>query len=133
MSGGGRQHTTAHDGPCRTEERDQMESTGLTELAARLLGEARTAHSRRAAESVRAGRGHALRQTVIALAAGAELAEHESPGEATLQVLHGRVWLTAGPADWTGGPGDLVVIPPERHALVAVEESVVLLTVVKPA
>jgi|SRR3954447_8661547 quercetin dioxygenase-like cupin family protein len=110
-----------------------MESTGLTELAERLLADARTAHSGRAAETVHGGRHHALRQTVIALAANAELSEHESPGEATLQVLRGRVSMTAGSGDWIGGPGDLAVIPPERHALTAHEESVVLLTVVKPA
>ena len=41
------------------------------------------------------GHEHALRQTLIALTAGSGLAEHNSPGEATLQVLCGRVRLTA--------------------------------------
>jgi quercetin dioxygenase-like cupin family protein len=36
---------------------------------------------------------HELRQTVIALRAGEELSEQENPGEATLQVLRGRVLL----------------------------------------
>jgi quercetin dioxygenase-like cupin family protein len=36
-----------------------------------------------------------LRQTVLALAAGVRLAEHEALGAATLQVLRGRVRLTA--------------------------------------
>ena len=40
------------------------------------------------------GHDHRLRQTLIALTAGQELAEHESPGEATLYVLAGAVRLT---------------------------------------
>lgn len=36
-----------------------------------------------------------LRQTMVAHRAGSELHEHENPGEATVQVLHGRVTLIA--------------------------------------
>ena len=61
------------------------------------------------------------------------LDEHENPGEATLQVLHGRVTLVAGENRWNGSPGDLMFIPDSRHALEAVEDSVVLLTVAKTA
>ena len=71
-------------------------------------------------------------ETVIALLSGHELAEHESPGEATLQVLHGRVSLSAEPDSWEGSTGDHVVIPRRRHTLTALEDAVVLLTVVKP-
>jgi quercetin dioxygenase-like cupin family protein len=39
--------------------------------------------------------------------------------------------MTAGAEEWAGEVGDLVVIPPARHALEADEDSVVLLTVVK--
>ena len=85
----------------------------------------------RAAETVFGGHEQALRQTVIALSAGTSLDEHESPGEATLQVLSGRVRLTAGDDGWDGRTGDLLLIPPTRHALRADEDSVVLLTVVK--
>lgn len=38
--------------------------------------------------------------------------------------------MTAGEQSWDGGMGDYVIIPPERHALTAVEDSVVLLSVV---
>jgi quercetin dioxygenase-like cupin family protein len=48
-------------------------------------------------------------------------------------VLRGAVRLTADSGEWTGIPGQLVVIPPERHGLTADEDSVVLLTVVKDA
>jgi quercetin dioxygenase-like cupin family protein len=68
---------------------------------------------------------------VVALASGRELGEHDSPGEATLQVLRGRVRLTAGDDAWEGGTGDYVTIPPRRHALLSLEDSVVMLTVVK--
>ena len=54
-----------------------------------------------------------------------------APGEATLQVLQGHVRLTAGDDAWDGKAGDYVAIPPERHALHAVEDSVVMLTVLK--
>jgi quercetin dioxygenase-like cupin family protein len=110
-----------------------MEATTLTQLGDQLLVQAREQHSGRAAATVHGGRHHSLRQTVIALTAGSELAEHESPGEATLHVLRGGVRLTAESGDGTGSTGDLLVIPPERHALSADEDSVVLLTVVKPA
>jgi quercetin dioxygenase-like cupin family protein len=108
-----------------------MESTSLAQLTEQLLGEARAAHSGRAAATLHGGRHHALRQTVIALTSGSSLSEHESPGEATLQVLGGRVRMSAGAEEWAGEVGDLVVIPPARHALEADEDSVVLLTVVK--
>ena len=68
---------------------------------------------------------------MIALLAGQSLEEHESPGEATLQVLRGRVRLVAGEASQDLETGRLAAIPPARHALEAPEDSVVLLTVVK--
>ena len=77
------------------------------------------------------GHQHQLRQTLIALRAGEELSEHENPGEATLQVLQGRVLLKAGEVSWNGSAGDLMTVPDGLHSLDAVEDSVVLLTVVK--
>ena len=76
-----------------------------------------------------AGKPDALRQTLVALASGHELAEHNSPGEATLQVLRGHVRLIAGDDTWDGAAGDQITIPPVRHALEALEDSAVLLTV----
>jgi quercetin dioxygenase-like cupin family protein len=102
----------------------------LPGLAEEHLRTARSASSGRSAHTVHGGHEHALRQTLVALAAGRELSEHESPDEATLQVLHGRVRLEAGDAAWEGRPGELVVIPADRHSLAALEDAVVLLTVV---
>ena len=106
-----------------------MESVSLNSVADEQLGLAREAHSGRAAHTVHGGVGHFLRQTVIALTGGTGLAEHESPGEATLQVLRGRVRLTTAGDTWAGAAGDLLVVPQERHGLHADEDAVVLLTV----
>ncbi len=108
-----------------------MEKISLTGMAAEKLVEAQQSHSGRAAHTIHGGHTHELRQTVVALLAGHELAEHESPGEATLQVLRGHVRLNAGDQFWDGETGDYVAIPAQRHALQAVEDSVVLLTVLK--
>jgi quercetin dioxygenase-like cupin family protein len=106
-----------------------MNGISLTRLGEEQLEAARSAPAGRAAHTVHGGHDHMLRQTVIALTSGAELAEHNSPGQATLQVLRGRVRVSAGADSWAGGSGDLLVIPRERHSLHADEESVVLLTV----
>jgi len=87
--------------------------------------------SGRAAETVYGGHEKTLRQTVIGMVAGAELTEHENPGEATVLVLTGRVQLKSGETSWDGRDGDLLVVPDARHSLLAVEESAVLLTVAK--
>ena len=106
-----------------------MEAISLDTLAAEHLETARNAHSGRSAHTVHGGHDHFLRQTIIALAAGHELSEHESPGEATLQVLQGHVRLRVGEDSVEGKAGQLLVIPPARHSLEAVEDSAVLLTV----
>lgn len=106
-----------------------MTDVNLPALVEELLGEARNAGSGRAARTVRGHSDHRLRHTVIALRAGSELSDHESPGEATLQVLAGSVRLTSPDGAWSGGPGALTDIPPVRHGLVADEDAAVLLTV----
>ena len=108
-----------------------MQKESLTALLRHQLDIARNSSSGRSAHTVYGGHEHALRQTLIALRAGTNLDEHESPGEATVQVLHGRVTLVAGGDRWNGSPGDLLLLPDRRHALEAVEDSVVLLTVAK--
>lgn len=106
-----------------------MDSTDLADLIDDLTARARDASSGRAARTIRGGHENALRETVIALRAGHELAEHESPHEATLQVLRGRVRLVAGADSWEGASGDHFTVPTQRHSLEAIEDAVVLLTV----
>ena len=103
----------------------------LSETAERLLGEAHAAKSGRAALTLVGGSGHVLRQTVIALQRGEELAEHASPGEATLLVLLGSVELRAGEVVHVGSAGELLAIPPCPHSLLAAEDAAVLLTVAR--
>ena len=115
-----------------------MQKLSLDALARELLsratdgGTSGPAGGSRAAQTVVGGHEKALRQTVIALAKDAALAEHASPGEATRYVLRGRVTLAAGTESWEGREGDLLIIPDAPHSLTALAHSAVLLTVVKP-
>jgi len=110
-----------------------MQKTSLTALARHELRHALSASNGRSASTVFGGHEHQLRQTLIALRAGEGLSEHENPGEATIQVLVGRVLLRAGEVTWNGSPGDLMIVPDRTHSLDSVEDSVILLTVVKKA
>ena len=106
-----------------------MDSTSLPRLVTEHLAKAESSSAGRSAHTVYGGQEHSLRQTLIALAEGRGLDDHESPGEATLQVLQGRVTLGTADRTWEGSAGDHLVIPLERHDLRALEPSAVLLTV----
>ena len=67
----------------------------LDALARELLEAAVRAPAGRAARTAVGGHDTVLRQTLVALCAGHELAEHDNLDEATVQVLHGRVRLVA--------------------------------------
>lgn len=108
-----------------------MQKASLVALSRVELATAIGARSGHSARTVYGGHEHILRQTVIALRAGAIMGEHENPGEATVQVLQGRIVLAAGPNSWTCWTGDLIITPEVRHSVTALEDSVVLLSVVK--
>ena len=114
--------------PRRRHRRDKL---SLIATAREQTRKAVAASGGRAAHTVYGGHDRSLRQTVIALPAGSVLAEHENPGEATVHVLTGRVRLDGTRASWEGSPGGLLGVPQERHSLSALEDSSVLLTVVK--
>jgi gentisate 1,2-dioxygenase len=99
--------------------------TGWTESDRRVRAEPGAGSCLRAAQAgPRTAGGRALLSVLY-------LDEHENPGEATIQVLRGRVRLTAGQITWDGRTGDLLVVPDARHALAATEDSAILLTVSK--
>ena len=108
-----------------------MEHISLDTLTAELFERAQEGHAGRAAHNLLAGREHPLSQTVIAILGGHGLAEHDSPGEATLQVLRGRVRFSVGTDSCELAAGDFLPIPRKRHSVDASEDSVLLLSVVK--
>lgn len=107
-----------------------MTPHALGTVADEQLAAARDASAGRSATTLHGGRGHALRQTVLALLADRSLGEHDSPGEATLQVLRGRIRLDVGDDSVELAAGDYLQIPPARHDVAALEDSVFLLSVV---
>ena len=108
-----------------------MEKKSLTALVRNHLETAGEASSGRSAATVYGGHEHVMRQTVIALAAGFSLDEHENPGEATITVLKGRITLISEGESWEGSAGDLLIVPQARHAVTAIEDSAFLLSVAK--
>lgn len=106
------------------------EGTGLHDLGA--IGEALLAQAQADARGKAAHlvvKSPLLRATVIALTAGSGLPEHNSPPAATLQVLRGQAVLRSAVERWELADGSLVPIPPERHAVDAITDCVLLLTV----
>lgn len=107
-----------------------MQKLSLDALADHQLRLALDSSAGRSASTVYGGHERSLRQTVIAMREGAELSEHPNPGQSTLQVLRGRVRLTAGDDAWEARSGDMIIVPEARHAVAALADSAILLTVV---
>ena len=106
-----------------------MDKICLNDLVEDHLEKAKEAASGRSATTIYGGRERHLRQTLIAIRAGEELDDHADPGEATLQVLQGRVTI-----QWDSGHIDLdesdyTPIPSVMHSVRAHQDSALLLTV----
>jgi quercetin dioxygenase-like cupin family protein len=106
-----------------------MSTINILELAAKLLAQAREQASGRQSETIFGGHQHDLRQTLICLTEGKSLGEHQSPGEATVQVIGGTIDITAGDDTARLHAGDFYLIPPLRHSVAAVSDASFLLTV----
>ena len=109
-----------------------MQKMSLDALARELRAKIEGATRPVASQTVFGGHEKTLRQTLVVLAAGGQLAEHESPGDATIHVLEGRVSMFTATDSWEGRRGDLLIVPEERHGVDALEDSAFLLTVAKP-
>ena len=108
-----------------------MQKISIDALARQQLEAAVSESSGRASDTVFGGHEKKLRQTVMAFRAGTQLSEHLNPGEATVFVIKGSVWLKAGGEAWQGKAGDLLIVPDGMHSLEAEEDSAVLFTAVK--
>ena len=73
-----------------------------------------------------------LNVTVFGLDAGEELTEHRASSAAIVQVLAGRLRFTADGEEFDAGPGFWLHMTSDTpHALVAVEPTVMLLTLIR--
>ncbi|WP_182354922.1 cupin [Flaviflexus huanghaiensis] len=99
----------------------------INEMVHQLLDDAIAADNGRKAEIVVSD--GPLRQTLIALRAGIELAPHNSPPAASILVLKGDV-IVSGVESTPIGEGSIIALTHERHSVKAVEDSIFLLTTV---
>ena len=111
----------------RTTPHDGSEVVQLEDVAETLIADLSNHPAGRTATTILTGT--VMRSTLIALAEGTDLAEHDSPAAATLQVVRGRATLRSGDREWPLSAGQVMPIPPTRHSLHAVTDTVVLLTV----
>jgi quercetin dioxygenase-like cupin family protein len=73
-----------------------------------------------------------LNVTVFGLDAGEELTEHRASSAAIVHVLAGRLRFTADAEEFDAGPGFWLHMTSDTpHALVAVEPTVMLLTLIR--
>lgn len=108
-------------------EHSTTEPVVLAEVAEELVADLPRHAAGRTARTVLSG--PVMRAVVIALADGAEMAEHDAPPAATLFCITGRVTLRSGDREWPVGAGQLVPIPPTRHSVAAHGDAALLLTV----
>ena len=114
------------------ERRDPASPEGPTDLRAmarELLEEAGGLASQRSARTLTPGAGAALKQTLMALKAGARLQDHVAPGPTTLLGLVGTALLSDEHGRVELGEGGWAPCPRGAHSIEAVTDVVVLITV----
>ena len=101
----------------------------LVDLVDVHLTRAQASDESRSSELV--ARDGVLRQTIVALRAGTRLGAHNSPPAASIPVLEGRVRIELeGSVQGEFCRGELWVLTHQRHSVLALEDSVFLLTTV---
>lgn len=118
------------------ERRDPEQPEGAFDLvraADELLEQARGLAAGRAGRTLTPGAGAPLKQTLLALAKGQRLDEHQAPGPATLHVLVGDVVMSTGGSELPIPQHHWATIPLAVHDLRAATDAVVLLTVAMPS
>lgn len=78
-------------------------------------------------------RGDGIRQTMVVLLHGAHMAEHSSPQEGFIHVLQGAIRLNGDGRSWEISAGQLLPVPPEKHSVTALQDTVLTLTVLRQA
>lgn len=106
-----------------------MDVVSIDALADAQLAEAQAAESGRGATTVHGRTGARLRQTLIALDADRVLGEHQSPGDASVLCLRGKIQIRTSSGRIDLSAGELVAVPAQRHDVLAIEPSVLILTV----
>lgn len=101
----------------------------LTVMADYLLTQAAENPQRRASQRITLDHEH-LRMTAISFDTGGELPSHRNPGEATLQVVRGRIRLIDDTREIEADAGTIVRVPDGIHRVDALEPSVVMLTAI---
>ncbi|MER3386538.1 MAG: hypothetical protein RIC81_03235 [Microcella pacifica] len=101
----------------------------LPTMADHLLAQAAESPQRRAAQRLDLDH-RTLRMTAIGFAEGGALPDHRNPGEAVLQVVHGRVRLSDATRTIELEAGMIARIPDRVHRVDALEASVVVLTAI---
>jgi quercetin dioxygenase-like cupin family protein len=94
-----------------------------------LLDEARQLRAGRSARTLTPGSGAPLKQTLLALTAGQRLQDHVAPGPTTLLGIRGTAVLSGGVHAVTLSDGVWAACPTGSHALEAISDAVVLITV----
>lgn len=108
-----------------------MHKISIEALARQQLHAAIDADGGRAADTVYGGHEKTLRQTVIGVVKGTKLDSVNNHDDITVYVIAGRVKMFVGENSWEGRNGDLLIVPPGRHTLEALEDSSLLMSVGK--
>lgn len=101
----------------------------LSRLTRFLLEQAVESPQNRASQRFDLDHEH-LRMTAIGFDTGGTLPSHHNPGEAVLQVVHGRVRVTDAVRTVEVEAGTVARVPAGEHSVEALEPSVIVLTAI---